>query len=78
MLPTREVLQRAIKKRLNKGKVQEQAGTEMRDDVQLPEFVLFGASMTEWSFDEGTQGLGWFLQQTYKDKINVLNEGSIS
>ncbi|CAN9284922.1 unnamed protein product [Alternaria alternata] len=28
----------------------------------LPEIVLFGASMTEWSFREETQGLGWFLE----------------
>jgi hypothetical protein len=75
MLPTREVLQRAIEKRLNKGKEQDQAGTEMGDDVQLPEFVLFGASMTEWSFDEATQGLGWFLQTKYAGKVKVLNEG---
>ena len=41
----------------------------------LPEFVLFGASMTEWSFDEKTEGLGWFLRQKYTGKVNVLNEG---
>jgi hypothetical protein len=29
----------------------------------LPEIVLYGASMTEWSFREQTQGLGWFLEK---------------
>lgn len=42
----------------------------------LPEFVLFGASMVEWSFDERTQGFGWFLENMYKDKVVVLNEGT--
>jgi hypothetical protein len=42
---------------------------------QLPEFVLFGASMTEWSFDAETQGPGWFLGTRYEGKIRVVNEG---
>jgi hypothetical protein len=42
---------------------------------QLPEFVLFGASMTEWSFDAETQGPGWFLGARYEGKIRVVNEG---
>ncbi|KAH8714059.1 SGNH hydrolase-type esterase domain-containing protein [Phaeosphaeriaceae sp. PMI808] len=47
----------------------------MASNKQLPEFVLFGASMTEWSFDEKTQGFGWFLRKTYDGKVEVLNEG---
>jgi hypothetical protein len=43
----------------------------------LPEFVLFGASMTEWSFDEKTQGFGWFLRNKYEGKVQVLNEGTV-
>jgi hypothetical protein len=40
-----------------------------------PEFVLFGASMTEWSFDPQTQGFGWFLSKQYEGKVRVVNEG---
>ncbi|KAF2829144.1 SGNH hydrolase [Ophiobolus disseminans] len=47
----------------------------MASPKQLPEFVLFGASMTEWSFDEKTQGIGWFLRTRYDGKVKVLNEG---
>jgi hypothetical protein len=47
----------------------------MADTKQLPEIVLFGASMTEWSFREKTQGLGWFLEKMYAGKARVLNEG---
>lgn len=43
----------------------------------LPVFILFGASMVEWSFREQTEGLGWFLSKTYEGKTHVLNEGSI-
>jgi hypothetical protein len=42
---------------------------------QLPEFVLFGASMTEWSFDAETQGPGWFLETRYEGKVRVVNKG---
>ncbi|KAF3043098.1 hypothetical protein E8E11_007463 [Didymella keratinophila] len=38
-------------------------------------FILFGASMTEWSFDEETEGFGWFLEKAYRDKVAVVNEG---
>jgi hypothetical protein len=41
----------------------------------LPEIVLFGASMTEWSFKEKTQGVGWFLEKKYSGKAKILNEG---
>lgn len=41
----------------------------------LPEFVLFGDSLTEWSFDEITEGFGLFLEQKYKDKAAIVNEG---
>lgn len=31
--------------------------------------------MTEWSFDEETEGLGWFLQNVYRDNVRIVNEG---
>lgn len=43
---------------------------------KLPQFVLFGDSLTEWSFDEHTEGFGWALQQIYKGKVDVVNEGA--
>ncbi|KAF2026398.1 hypothetical protein EK21DRAFT_74301 [Setomelanomma holmii] len=49
--------------------------TEMTNSKQLSEIVLFCASMTEWSFDEKTRGLGWYLERMYASKANVLNEG---
>jgi len=39
------------------------------------QFILFGASMTEWSFEEETEGFGWFLDKVYRDKVAVVNEG---
>jgi hypothetical protein len=47
----------------------------MEKSEQLSELVLFGASMTEWSFREKTQGLGWWLEKIYEGKARVLNEG---
>lgn len=44
----------------------------------LPEFVLFGDSLTEWSFDEETKGFGLFLQRQYDGKVKIVNEGTIS
>jgi len=41
----------------------------------LPEIVVFGASMAEWSFKEKTQGYGWFLEKMYAGKAWVVNEG---
>jgi hypothetical protein len=41
----------------------------------MPQFVLFGASLTEWSFSETTQGFGHFLQQKYQYKVAIVNEG---
>lgn len=48
---------------------------EMMVTKQSPEFVLFGASMTEWSFRAKTQGLGWFWRKEYEGRVQVLNEG---
>ncbi|OAG10203.1 SGNH hydrolase [Paraphaeosphaeria sporulosa] len=42
---------------------------------QLPQFVLFGDSLTEWSFDDSTQGFGWYLTDLYKGKAKIVNEG---
>ena len=41
----------------------------------MPEFVLFGDSLTEWSFDTETQGFGLFLEQQYQNKVHVVNAG---
>ena len=41
----------------------------------LPEIVVFGASMAEWSFREKTQGYGLFLEKMYAGKARVVNEG---
>ncbi|KAL6160927.1 hypothetical protein ACJBU6_00069 [Exserohilum turcicum] len=41
----------------------------------MPEFVLFGDSLTEWGFSEATQGFGRFLQQQYRYKVGIVNEG---
>lgn len=75
ILPTPEVLQRVIKQRAGRVNPQSQVSMDAGDDAELPEWVLFGASMTEWSFGESTQGLGWFLQKTYDSKVRVVNEG---
>ncbi|KAF1994789.1 SGNH hydrolase [Amniculicola lignicola CBS 123094] len=49
---------------------------KMATQEQLPEIVLFGASLVEWSFFEHTRGFGWVLQEKYKGKAEILNEGS--
>ncbi|KAF2451430.1 SGNH hydrolase [Karstenula rhodostoma CBS 690.94] len=43
---------------------------------QLPQVVLFGDSLTEWSFDDSTQGFGWYLTDWYKGKAEIVNEGT--
>ncbi|KAF2497080.1 hypothetical protein BU16DRAFT_560392 [Lophium mytilinum] len=47
----------------------------MESTVQLPKIVLFGDSLTDWGFDEYNGGFGWALEEEYKDKAEVLNEG---
>lgn len=47
----------------------------MTSSKRLPEFVLFGDSLTEWSFDEDRQGFGLFLEQEYAGKASMANEG---
>lgn len=42
---------------------------------RLPEFILFGDSLTEWSFDEDTRGFGWHLRQRYAGLVDVVNQG---
>jgi hypothetical protein len=49
-----------------------------RSRKQLPQFVLFGDSLTEWSFDSSTQGFGWYLTDSYKGKAEMVNEGTAS
>jgi len=43
--------------------------------VRLGEFVLFGDSLTEWSFSEDTHGFGLLLEQRYAGKARMVNEG---
>ena len=45
---------------------------------KLPQFVLFGDSLTQWSFDELTEGFGWYLEKWYKGKAEIVNEGELS
>ena len=40
-----------------------------------PQIVLFGDSLTEWSFYEEDHGTGWYLQRWYEGKVNIVNEG---
>jgi hypothetical protein len=42
---------------------------------RLPEIVLFGDSLTEWSFDDFTQGFGLHLEKLYAGKARIVNEG---
>jgi hypothetical protein len=44
--------------------------------TEMPEFVLFGDSLTQWSFSEETQGFGLFLSQQYHHKVRIVNEGN--
>ena len=44
-------------------------------DKKLPEFVLFGDSLTEWGFEDETRGWGWVLEQEYDGKARIVNEG---
>jgi hypothetical protein len=50
--------------------------TSPSSNPHTPEFVLFGDSLTEWSFDESTQGFGLFLSEQYAGKARIVNEGS--
>ncbi|KAF2201240.1 SGNH hydrolase [Delitschia confertaspora ATCC 74209] len=42
----------------------------------LPQIILFGDSLTEWSFDKDTRGFGWVLENKYKGKAEIVNEGA--
>lgn len=46
-------------------------------DSNMPEFVLFGDSITEWSFDTLTEGFGLFLEKKYEGKAVIVNEGGV-
>ncbi|PVH96020.1 SGNH hydrolase [Periconia macrospinosa] len=41
----------------------------------LPQIVLFGDSLTAYSFDDQTRGFGWYLERMYKDKAEIDNQG---
>lgn len=47
----------------------------MSQKKKLPQFVLFGDSLTEWGFDDSNRGFGWVLEQKYAGKADILNEG---
>jgi lysophospholipase L1-like esterase len=40
--------------------------------------VLFGDSLTEWAFEEENHGFGWYLQDWYKENVEIVNEGMCS
>ncbi|KMU87917.1 hypothetical protein CIHG_05684 [Coccidioides immitis H538.4] len=40
-----------------------------------PRVYLFGDSLTEWGCSELDSGFGWRLEQYYKDRVEVVNEG---
>ncbi len=45
----------------------------------IPKIVLFGDSLTQYSFyDEDGEGLGQVLQKHFKGRADVTNEGKIS
>ncbi|KAF2744197.1 SGNH hydrolase [Sporormia fimetaria CBS 119925] len=48
---------------------------EPKQQKQLPQIVLFGASLTQWSFNEHDRGFGWVLTNKYEGKAEVVNEG---
>ncbi|KAF2658739.1 SGNH hydrolase [Lophiostoma macrostomum CBS 122681] len=47
----------------------------MASSKKLPQIVLFGDSLTQWSFNEETRGFGWVLEEKYKGKAEIVNEG---
>jgi lysophospholipase L1-like esterase len=49
----------------------------MSQNTKLPQIVLFGDSLTQWSFDETTAGFGWVLEEKYRGKAEIVNEGII-
>jgi lysophospholipase L1-like esterase len=50
----------------------------MADQEKLPQIVLFGDSLTQWSFDDETEGFGWVLENKYAGKAKIVNEGELS
>ncbi|KAF1839357.1 hypothetical protein BDW02DRAFT_486865 [Decorospora gaudefroyi] len=44
----------------------------MPSSPATPQFVIFGDSLTEWSFSEETQGFGLFLSQLYQHKVDII------
>lgn len=42
----------------------------------MPDFVLFGDSLTEWGFNEDNEGFGWYLEKRYEQRVRVINEGN--
>lgn len=56
----------------------EQDMSALPNSNRLPEIVLFGDSLTEWSFDDSTQGFGLHLEKLYAGKARIFNEGRYS
>jgi lysophospholipase L1-like esterase len=48
----------------------------MTEERELPQIVLFGDSLTQWSFNEQTRGFGWVLEDKYAGKAEIVNEGT--
>jgi hypothetical protein len=46
--------------------------------TRMPEFVLFGDSLTQWGFNESTEGFGLFLKKQYDGKARMVNEGMVA
>jgi hypothetical protein len=49
----------------------------MSRSEQTPEFVLFGDSLTEWGFDSTTEGFGLYLEEQYRGKLKIVNQGEL-
>ncbi|KAG9194529.1 hypothetical protein G6011_04564 [Alternaria panax] len=60
---------------MSKRKFRSTVNTIPPPSPETSEFVLFGDSLTEWSFSEEIQGFGLFLRQQYQHKIRIVNEG---
>ncbi|KAF2712832.1 SGNH hydrolase [Pleomassaria siparia CBS 279.74] len=43
---------------------------------KLPQFVLFGDSLTQWAFSETTAGFGWVLEEKYAGVADIVNQVS--
>ncbi len=42
---------------------------------RLPKVILFGDSLTDWSFEDDTYGFGAVLTDHYSGRAEVVNQG---